>query len=531
MPYSSVSGKALVDRAITRLVRHHPDFFTTKHIIDIGAGSGTYSDRYAKTWLPRPDFKWTGIEIWEPYLEKFKLEDKYDDVLVLDALEYLMATVDRADICFLGDVIEHMTKEHAKSVISAALHVSKLVIVSIPIGHYPQDEYEGNPHERHITDNWSMKEAFDFLPNVKFYAQDQEIGVFMCANDAALFPILAPKVGVYGICKDELANVNRFMASVIEADAVVICDTGSTDGTYQRFIEHQHDSTHPFGMKVASIHVRPWRFDDARNCALLLLPESLDACISLDLDEQLDPGWYKTVIDQLTKDLQTNGKIFDRYNHRFRSHWNWDKTDEPAHVSEHWHERIHARKGFMWKLPVHEVLVKSDGSNETVSWMPTVWMTQRPDLSKPRSSYLGMLEISVKEDPTRWKSWAFLAGEYSGAGRTADAIAALNTARNLPDADKGHLSIQIANVHRHANEPNKAIYEMFNAIDASPTLREYRVYLAETYLGLGRNAEALAVLEEAAKITGRSTGYSYNPQCWDKPFDDLMASTIAKVGR
>lgn len=519
MPYSSTSGKSLVDRAIIRMRKRYPEFFTHHRVIDIGAGSGTYSSRYANTWLPRSEFTWIGVEIWEPYVEKFKLNDKYDEIVVVDALEYL-TSAPAADICFLGDVIEHMTREHAAAVINTALTTCRVVIVSLPIGHYPQDEYEGNPHERHVTDNWTMKDAFDFLPSVKFYAQDSEIGVFVLSNDRKIFPLLTAKIGVYGICKNEGDNVDKFMRSIKDADHVVICDTGSTDGTFERFQTYQ--ATYP--LTLTKIHVSPWRFDDARNCALLLLPEDLDICVSLDLDEQLDQGWYERLADQVTADIQSRGATFDRYNHRFRSIWNWNRPDETPNVSEHWHERIHSRKGFMWKLPVHEVLTKADGSAETSTWIGDVWMTQRPDLSKPRSSYLGMLEISVKEDPMRWKSWSFLASEYVGAGRYDDAITAINTAMAISDSDKAHLSLQASNIYRFTGRHDKAIWELMNAIQLAPHVREYHVYLSDLYSSLGRHREAVTQLELGLLIVTPTNGYSYNPSCWGESFDKLLAS-------
>ena len=39
------------------------------------------------------------------------------------------------------------------------------------------------------------------------------------------------KVCVYAICKNESQFVERWMASMGEADAVVVLDTGSTDDT------------------------------------------------------------------------------------------------------------------------------------------------------------------------------------------------------------------------------------------------------------------------------------------------------------
>ena len=76
--------------------------------------------------------------------------------------------------------------------------------------------------------------------------------------------------------------------STKKADYRVVADTGSTDDTVMQLIKH--------GVTVHSITVKPWRFDVARNCALVssclhdligkaLVPADADVCLTLDMDE------------------------------------------------------------------------------------------------------------------------------------------------------------------------------------------------------------------------------------------------------
>ncbi len=95
------------------------------------------------------------------------------------------------------------------------------------------------------------------------------------------------KIAVYGICLNEERFVDRFMDSIADADLVVIADTGSTDGTIEAFARR--------GVTVHSIAIEPWRFDVARNAALALVPEDVDVCISLDLDEVMMPRWRRVI--------------------------------------------------------------------------------------------------------------------------------------------------------------------------------------------------------------------------------------------
>ena len=49
-------------------------------MLDIGCGSGTYAKMF-------PDAHWTGVEVWEPYVEEFNLKDLYQQLILSDARE------------------------------------------------------------------------------------------------------------------------------------------------------------------------------------------------------------------------------------------------------------------------------------------------------------------------------------------------------------------------------------------------------------------------------------------------------------
>ena len=69
------------------------------------------------------------------------------------------------------------------------------------------------------------------------------------------------KVAVYTIALNEAKHVERWHESAKQADYLLICDTGSTDDTV--------DIARSLGITVVQIKLNPWRFDDARNYALL----------------------------------------------------------------------------------------------------------------------------------------------------------------------------------------------------------------------------------------------------------------------
>ena len=70
-----------------------------------------------------------------------------------------------------------------------------------------------------------------------------------------------------------------------EADYIVILDTGSTDGTYEKLQED------PRVTLVKQQEIKPWRFDVARNESMKLIPDDADILVCTDFDELFEPGW------------------------------------------------------------------------------------------------------------------------------------------------------------------------------------------------------------------------------------------------
>lgn len=96
------------------------------------------------------------VEIYEPYIEKYRLKSMYRNVWCMDVadLEY-----DWYDLIIFGDVIEHMTVEQAQKVISYAEPRCKDMIIAVPFL-YKQGEWYGNKWQAHIQDDLTP-ELFD----------------------------------------------------------------------------------------------------------------------------------------------------------------------------------------------------------------------------------------------------------------------------------------------------------------------------------------------------------------------------------
>ncbi len=157
------------------------------------------------------------------------------------------------------------------------------------------------------------------------------------------------KVAVYTIALNEEHFVQSWFDSAKDADYLLIADTGSTDKTVEK--------AKSLGIVCHTISVKPWRFDDARNVSLALIPDDIDYCIALVMDEVLQPGWREEL-----ESAHTQKWTRPRYQYT----WSWNPDGSPGLV--YGGDKIHARHGYRWKHPVHEVITP-DRIAETQGWV------------------------------------------------------------------------------------------------------------------------------------------------------------------
>jgi glycosyltransferase involved in cell wall biosynthesis len=218
------------------------------------------------------------------------------------------------------------------------------------------------------------------------------------------------KISIYTICKNESKFVDRFLDFVLpelrEGDDITICDTGSTDGTVELFRNR--------GVNPYVIHVNPWRFDVARNTALSLVPIDVDICLAPDLDEFLQPGWRAALEREWEKSAGKMTRV------RYDYIWSWKDDGSPG--TRFFADKIHHRRNYMWRHPCHETLYWVGPAGEDLSvTIPDLALHHHADNSKSRGSYLGLLEIAVKEDPLNDRMQHYYARELYFNGRQVEA--------------------------------------------------------------------------------------------------------------
>lgn len=174
------------------------------------------------------------------------------------------------------------------------------------------------------------------------------------------------KIAVYTIAKNEAQFVQRWADSCVDADYRIILDTGSTDNTVTL--------ARDLGVDVTRWEFDPWRFDKARNMSLDLVPEDTDLCIALDMDEVLVEGWREHL-----EAAYADGVTRPRYQYT----WSWEGS-KPGLV--YGGDKIHARHGYYWKHPVHEVITPKNPEREVQGWYG-LEIHHHPDNTKSRGQY------------------------------------------------------------------------------------------------------------------------------------------------
>lgn len=132
-------------------------------ILDVGPGAGQWYD-LLRPWFPQARFQ--AIEIFEPYVERYKLRKKYKEVFVGDARLIDWGEYMGWDLVIFGDVIEHMEKADAVLLVGKLLR--RYALISIPIGPCPQDGTDENPHEEHVA-TWTIQDVLASFPVVHPY--------------------------------------------------------------------------------------------------------------------------------------------------------------------------------------------------------------------------------------------------------------------------------------------------------------------------------------------------------------------------
>ena len=489
MATSFEAGKDYTRRVVNKL--NHD------RILDIGVGSGTYAMMF-------PNSNITGVEIWEPYVKEYGLNNLYDTLIVEDARTVDYSSLGRFDVAIAGDVLEHMSAEDAISLLNKLKEISDTVVLSIPLGHHPQGECEGNPYEAHIVDNWTDDKVRQAFGEPRWSNISQWMGVYIWSKQN-----LKLKICVYAISKNEANFVERFAKSAEKADLIMVADTGSTDNTIEECKRN--------GVTVHEICITPWRFDHARNAAIALIPRDMDVCISLDLDEVMEQGWREEIERVWTPETTRLNYFFDwGCGIKFR------------------YEKIHARHGYFWHHPCHEYPVYDKRIKEVYAYTNELLVSHHPDPTKSRGQYMDLLELSVQEDPNCPRNAFYYARELSFNGRWQESIDACNKYLALPGAtwenERCYAYRVMGICYEELGRTLDAERSFQMAATEAPNTREPWCQLAMLYYRNNRWPECYATSKRALSVVNREFVYTADPSVWGHWAHDLASISAWQLG-
>lgn len=330
------------------------------------------------------------------------------------------------------------------------------------------------------------------------------------------------KICVYAICKNEIDLIDRWLENMSEADAIVVLDTGSTDGSFEKL---QKDSR---VTKVEQLIVNPWRFDDARNASMKLIPKDTDICVCTDFDEVFEPGWAQVLRDNwLPED--------DRCHYTYA--WSHNDLGEPQDVFKY--DKIHTLN-YHWIFPVHEVLMPNDRSRpeNVLDAGESIYLHHLQDKTKDRGNYMDLLIQSVKENPDNPHCRMLLAREYLVKEDYDTARKEYLACLEYPNIrEPNHRLIllevlgRLGELHYWCStEKEKGIYYFIQFMKEDPTYREPYFCLADIYIHEGLYQLAIATINTGLEHSVRHYSWVERSDFWIAKGEELLLHAYAAAG-
>ena len=307
------------------------------------------------------------------------------------------------------------------------------------------------------------------------------------------------KIAVYTIALNEEKHVERWYNSVKDADYILIADTGSTDRTVE--------IAKSLGINVYNISIKPWRFDVARNTALALLPDDIDLCVSLDMDETISEGW-REILEKTTGNQITY--VFDNY---YKQH---------SMVNN----KIHSRHGYVWKFIMHEGIVQ-DRTVPDIEFAYGLEVYHLPDTEKPRSQYLDLIKAALDETRNITRYYKYYTDALVSLERYEEAEEWYLKMLEVPgfsNYDSAHVYRILANI-----VPEKFGEYILCCLGEAPDRREPYYYIAKWYGENDRWEECLVWCEKALAVKDITVDIFKDNDAWGEPMLELYNKAKEKA--
>ena len=233
------------------------------------------------------------------------------------------------------------------------------------------------------------------------------------------------------------------------------------------------------------------------------------------MDEVLVPGWREH--------LETVEPGTTRPRYKYVWNWNADGSEGLTYGGD----KIHARRGYRWVHPVHEVLSPTDG--EVQNWIG-LQIHHFADRSKSRGQYLPLLQKAVEERPNDDRNAYYYARELFFYGQAEQARTEFKRHLALPTAtwrpERAASMRYLAKI-----ELDDAETWLLRACAEAPDFREPWVELSMHYYTKSRWDNCLAAARRALSITEKPLVYINDASAWGALPHDLASVSAWRTGQ
>ncbi|MDR1392121.1 MAG: glycosyl transferase family 2 [Clostridiales bacterium] len=271
------------------------------------------------------------------------------------------------------------------------------------------------------------------------------------------------KICVYSICKNEEEHVDKWVDAHEEADLLIVTDTGSEDNTVEKLKNR--------GVIVHETKLDFFRFDEARNISLSNVPNDVDICVCTDLDEIFETGWRKKV-EKAWKDGVS------RLNYLCHLIY----AENNVLIGKMTTSKIHSRKNYKWRWPVHEWLVYDGEEAEKIIFVEDLISKHYRYNKKSNEFYLNLLEFAVKEMPDDSRMRYYLGREYMYKNewqKCIDTLLPYFSIENGPwSEEKSGAMRHIAKSYKFLSNKKECYKWFIKSMEETPNIRDPYIDLA-----------------------------------------------------
>lgn len=210
-------------------------------------------------------------------------------------------------------------------------------------------------------------------------------------------------LAAYTITKNEINRIDRWIQYASMFDYMVVLDTGSTDGTWEKL--KMLSKTNP-KLIIEQIIFSPFDFSRARNYNLSMIPKHVNWCLSPDMDE-----WFSiNVKDEIQNIIFEDPTVTNITTTRLDIYSKDVFVGPPNHTPSN---KIHKNGMYKWKSPIYEHLWPLNLEKHKEHFSPKIYLVHDQETDKPRSNlYVNIMERRFAEDHTDcWNNW-FLLNHY-----------------------------------------------------------------------------------------------------------------------